>query len=159
MRRVDFSPRSPRLCVKIFILEMTLPNFSLRILESAADLAPLEDLQRLVWPGNETEIVPLNLLRAAVHAGGVAIGAFAGGATIGTTVGASRANQWDTVADMGGSPLQYVSPLQYAASPLLVGFVFGFPGLYHTPTARAPNTIRTCSLSTPITETWVWASN
>ncbi len=48
----------------------------LRILETPEDLLRVEDLQRTVWPGNEIEIVPIHLLRAAVDHGGVVIGAF-----------------------------------------------------------------------------------
>jgi len=70
-------------------MAMSLPanSISLRILESAAELAALEDLQRLTWPGSETEIVPLHLLRAAVHAGGLSIGAFDGNRLVGFVFG------------------------------------------------------------------------
>jgi predicted GNAT superfamily acetyltransferase len=52
-------------------------DIALKILEHAADLPPVEALQRLVWPGDETEIVPLHMLLAAVHNGGLLIDAFA----------------------------------------------------------------------------------
>src|SRR4030042_1768870 len=50
------------------------PN--LKILETPEEMLMMEALQRHVWPGNETEIVPVHLLATAVHNGGVAIGAF-----------------------------------------------------------------------------------
>lgn len=67
---------------------------NLHILEAPEDFTAVENLQRVVWPGDEVEIVPAHLLIAAVHSGGLLIGAYA---------------------------------------PDMVGFVFGFPGLYATP--------------------------
>jgi predicted GNAT superfamily acetyltransferase len=55
----------------------------------------VEQLQRLVWHENETDIIPAHLINSAVHSGGLLIGAF--------------------------------------VDQELVGFVFGFPGLYRTP--------------------------
>jgi predicted GNAT superfamily acetyltransferase len=51
----------------------------LRNLETPAEMQAVEDLQRSVWTGNETEIVPVHMLIAAIHSGGLAIGAFAQG--------------------------------------------------------------------------------
>lgn len=67
----------------------------IRILETPAEMAEVEELQRVIWPGSETEIVPLHLLITAARNGGLALGAFMGGR--------------------------------------MVGFVFGFPGLYEVP--------------------------
>jgi predicted GNAT superfamily acetyltransferase len=39
-------------------------------------MALVEALQRLVWPGSETEIVPAHLLITAVHNGGLVVGTF-----------------------------------------------------------------------------------
>ncbi len=77
---------------------MNLP-VSLRVLETPEEMAEVEALQRSVWTGNETEIVPVHMLIAVVHNGGVAVGAF----------------------------------ISEGSSERLVGFVFGFPGLYDTP--------------------------
>jgi predicted GNAT superfamily acetyltransferase len=60
---------------------------NLRILETPEDLMAVEALQRLVWPGNETEIVPVHMLRAAVHNGGLVIGAFDGQQLVGFVFG------------------------------------------------------------------------
>ena len=66
----------------------------LRVLETTETLYQVEELQRLVWPGSETTVVPVHMLRAAVDHGGVVIGAYEG--------------------------------------ELLIGFVFGFPGIEET---------------------------
>lgn len=53
-----------------------MANWVLKILESPDDMLAVEDLQRVVWPGSETEIVPGHLLVTAAQNGGLAIGAF-----------------------------------------------------------------------------------
>ena len=75
---------------------------TLRLIEEPRDLEAVEALQRLVWPGDDTEIVPVHMLVAAVRGGGLVIGAY-------------------TLIENKGTKLQ------------LVGFVFGFPGMYFTP--------------------------
>lgn len=67
----------------------------IRILETPSEMAEVEELQRIIWPGSETEVVPLHMLITAAHNGGLVLGAFQGGK--------------------------------------MVGFVFGFPGLYQVP--------------------------
>lgn len=67
----------------------------IHILETPEEMAQVEELQRVIWPGSETDVVPLHLLITAAHNGGLALGAF----------------------DRGK----------------MVGFVFGFPGLYEVP--------------------------
>jgi predicted GNAT superfamily acetyltransferase len=69
-------------------------------------MAAVEALQRQVWSGNETEVVPAHMLIAVIHNGGLLIGAF-------------DSEQGQDLAD-------------------LVGFVFGFPGLYFTPDGPRP---------------------
>lgn len=49
---------------------------SIRPLTSPADMAQAEALQRIVWPGSETDIVPGHLMLALAHGGGVVLGAF-----------------------------------------------------------------------------------
>jgi predicted GNAT superfamily acetyltransferase len=53
-----------------------MSEWTLRILDTPEDLAAVEALQRLVWPGSETEVVPVHMLIAVVHNGGLVIGAF-----------------------------------------------------------------------------------
>ncbi|MGQ0602709.1 MAG: hypothetical protein ACT4QE_13575, partial [Anaerolineales bacterium] len=49
---------------------------TLRPIETHAELAMAEDVQRQVWPGTDLEVVPLHVLSTAAHNGGVLIGAF-----------------------------------------------------------------------------------
>ncbi len=84
-----------------------MPDWTIRILETPEEMSAVEALQREVWPGSETDIVPAHLLITAVHNGGVVLGAF---------------------KDAGTS---------YESS-LLIGFVFGFPGLEFTPDGPRP---------------------
>ena len=107
-------------------------NFTnLRILDTPGEFEAVEDLQRLVWPGSEVEILPAHMLIAAVHNGGIVIGAYASGV--------------DPITD-GPSNTAGVSPGFEEINPVarlqpgdrLVGFVFGFPGLYATPDGPRP---------------------
>jgi predicted GNAT superfamily acetyltransferase len=82
-------------------------DWTLRILESAEELLAVEDLQRIVWPGSEADLVPMHLLITAAHNGGLVIGA-------------------------------YQPAGERSGSEQLVGFVFGFPGLYHTSDVPRP---------------------
>ena len=92
----------------------------LRILETPQEMEAVEDLQRQVWPGNDADIVPGHMLLAAAHNGGLVIGAYNVGEP-GDGVDNTEL-EWDEI------------PPQAA----LVGFVFGFPGLYTTPDGPRP---------------------
>jgi predicted GNAT superfamily acetyltransferase len=97
-------------------------RYQLKILEDSDDLKAVEDLQRLVWTGSETEIVPMHMLMAAVHNGGLIIGAY-------------------EIEAAAGEPPARVEPGAFRLIPAgakLVGFVFGFPGLYFTPDGPRP---------------------
>lgn len=48
----------------------------IRALESPEDFRDVERLQRDVWPGSETDVVPMHLLITVAHNGGVLLGAF-----------------------------------------------------------------------------------
>ncbi|HET9913046.1 MAG TPA: GNAT family N-acetyltransferase [Anaerolineales bacterium] len=50
-------------------------------------MTSVEDLQRTVWPGSETEIVPAHLLITAVHNGGLVVGAFVDDQLVGFVFG------------------------------------------------------------------------
>ncbi len=73
----------------------------LRFLDSPESIALVEELQRQVWTGDETEILPAHIIIAAIHHGGILIGA--------------------------------LDEEHSAGEDALVGFVFGFPGMYSTP--------------------------
>lgn len=82
-------------------------KWALHILEELEQISPIEDLQRLIWPGCETDVVPAHLLKAAVQTGGLLIAAY---------------------AEAGEAGAQSTFPPH---DP--IGFVFGFPGFYLTP--------------------------
>jgi predicted GNAT superfamily acetyltransferase len=97
-----------------------MANWILKILEHPEEMLSVEDLQRRVWPGSETDIVPAHMLLAAARNGGLVIGAFEG---------------------PDGAPGDVDDEdqrRQLAAELPLVGFVFGFPGLYFTPDGPRP---------------------
>lgn len=93
-------------------------SWSLKILEKAEEMVPIEALQRLVWPGSETDVVPLHMLVTFAHNGGLVVGAFEG----------------SKYAEEQGSE----SASQDPTNPKLIGFVCGFPGLYITPDGSRP---------------------
>jgi predicted GNAT superfamily acetyltransferase len=102
-------------------------NISVRILDSPQEMQAVEGLQRVIWPGNETEIVPGHMLLAAAHNGGLVIGAY-------------QLDHVETGSLEVGDSVQDHHALPGDAR--LVGFVFGFPGLSETPDGRQ---IKHCS--------------
>ena len=84
------------------------PLWNIRILEKPEEMVQAEELQRVVWPGSETDIVPLHVLVTVAHNGGVVIGAYSGDRNPSSEPGT------------------------------LIGFVYGFPGLYFTPDGPRP---------------------
>ncbi len=60
---------------------------SIRPLETPDDFRVVEALQRHVWPGTETDVVPLHVLTTVAHNGGVVLGAFDGERLIGFVFG------------------------------------------------------------------------
>ena len=53
-----------------------MSDWQLKILDKPSEMETVEELQRLVWPASETEVVPVHVLVAAVHNGGLLVGAF-----------------------------------------------------------------------------------
>jgi predicted GNAT superfamily acetyltransferase len=53
---------------------MTAPV--IRLLDRPEEMPAVEELQRIVWPGSETDVIPAHLLLASVRAGGLLLGAF-----------------------------------------------------------------------------------
>jgi predicted GNAT superfamily acetyltransferase len=64
-----------------------MPEWIIHFLETPEEMTAVEDLQRLVWPGPDIEVVPKDMLLAAVHNGGLAVGAFVGADLIGVAFG------------------------------------------------------------------------
>ena len=90
--------------------------YRLQILEKPEHIHAIEDLQRIVWPGNETEIVPAHMLITIAHNGGIVIGAFD--------------ISHHKISDTENKPeIEHNIPSDFP----LVGFVYGFPGIYPTP--------------------------
>ena len=59
----------------------------IKILEKPEDMTAVEELQRIVWPGSETVVVPVHVLITAVHNGGLVAGAFEENRLIGFVFG------------------------------------------------------------------------
>lgn len=53
-----------------------MPDPVIRLLESPEDMILVEELQRAVWPGSETDVVPAHIFITAIHNGGLLVGAF-----------------------------------------------------------------------------------
>lgn len=60
---------------------------TIRVLETAAEMEQLEELQRLVWPGSETDVIPVHLLVTLAHNGGLVLGAYEDEKMVGLLVG------------------------------------------------------------------------
>ncbi len=60
---------------------------TIRLLETPEDMASVEELQREVWPGSETDVVPAHMLITAIHNGGLVLGAFLEGRMVGFVFG------------------------------------------------------------------------
>ena len=71
-------------------------NWTIKFLDTIDQLEQVEVLQKIVWPGSDTDVVPAHLLITVVHNGGLVLGAY---------------------PDDGDESQ-------------VVGFVFGFPGIY-----------------------------
>ncbi len=64
---------------------MTAPN--IRHIETPEDMTAIEALQREVWPGSETDVVPAHVLITAIHNGGLVLGAYRGERLVGFVFG------------------------------------------------------------------------
>ncbi|MGD2251610.1 MAG: GNAT family N-acetyltransferase [Anaerolineales bacterium] len=62
-------------------------RIKIRRLEGVEDAAQVEEVQRAVWPGSETEVVPAHAMLAIGENGGVLIGAFDGDRLVGYVLG------------------------------------------------------------------------
>lgn len=66
---------------------MKMTKIIVRPLIGAAEMEQAEDLQRAVWPGSETDIVPAHLLLTVASSGGLVIGALADDRLVGYVMG------------------------------------------------------------------------
>jgi predicted GNAT superfamily acetyltransferase len=54
----------------------TPSDFTIRPLETMDEFRAVEELQRQIWPGTETEVTPAHVLTTVAHNGGLTLGAF-----------------------------------------------------------------------------------
>ena len=64
-----------------------MPATIIKLLETPEEMSNVEALQRIVWQGSETDVVPAHMFITAVHNGGLVIGAFADDQLIGFVFG------------------------------------------------------------------------
>lgn len=64
-----------------------MPDLTIKLLEPPEEMTLVEELQRLVWPGSETDVVPAHVFITAVHNGGLVLGAFQQGELVGFVFG------------------------------------------------------------------------
>jgi len=69
------------------MVEKTSCEWAIRLIETPEEMALVEALQRLVWPGSETDVVPAHLLLTAAHNGGLVLGALAAQGLVGFAFG------------------------------------------------------------------------
>ena len=85
----------------------------IRMLETAEEIDPVEPLQRIVWPGCETDIVPTHLLVTIAQNGGLVVGAFDEDRLVGFVFGfpgiviSDDGNQWKHCSHMLGVDPEY----------------------------------------------------
>jgi predicted GNAT superfamily acetyltransferase len=63
------------------------PEWTIRFLKSPEEMGAVEAIQRLVWPGSETDVIPAHILLAVVHNGGLLLGAFVNEEIVGAVFG------------------------------------------------------------------------
>jgi predicted GNAT superfamily acetyltransferase len=65
-----------------------MPEWTIRLLEKPEEMAAIEELQRVVWRSDHG-IVPVHVLMAIAHNGGVVLGAYVGDQLVGVAFGFS----------------------------------------------------------------------
>lgn len=53
-----------------------MTDWEIRQLETPDSLQGIEELQEMIWPGSQRDIVPIHMFLAVIHNGGLALGAF-----------------------------------------------------------------------------------
>jgi predicted GNAT superfamily acetyltransferase len=64
-----------------------MTEWIIRLLDTPEEMAAVEALQREVWPGSETDVIPAHMLLAIVHNGGIALGAYVETELVGVSFG------------------------------------------------------------------------
>ncbi len=60
---------------------------TIKILETPEEMTEIEDLQRIVWPDSETDIIPAHVLVTLAHNGGMVLGAYQAEKLVGLSIG------------------------------------------------------------------------
>ncbi|HEY43468.1 MAG TPA: GNAT family N-acetyltransferase, partial [Anaerolineae bacterium] len=53
-------------------------EITIRALTSLEEMERVEELQRIIWPGSEVDIVPVHLIKTIARNGGIVLGAVDG---------------------------------------------------------------------------------
>ena len=93
--------------------------YQLRVLESAEEMVTIGELRRIIWSGDEAGVVPIHILITFAHNGGLVIGAYQ--LPSDTTEGEKTPPELNAREDIPLPP-----------GSRMIGFVYGFPGLYKT---------------------------
>ncbi len=64
-----------------------MPEWIIHVLDTPEEMSMVEKLQSKIWTGSEIDIIPAHMLLAAVHNGGLALGAFVGIELVGVAFG------------------------------------------------------------------------
>lgn len=64
-----------------------MTEWTVRVLETPEEIEQVEQLQRLVWPGSDLDVVPGHVLLTAAHNGGLVLGAYIGDRLVGLLFG------------------------------------------------------------------------
>jgi predicted GNAT superfamily acetyltransferase len=62
-------------------------SIKIRFIDHPEELSAVEELQAIVWPGSDIEVIPAHLLLSAIDAGGILLGAFDGIRLVGFVFG------------------------------------------------------------------------
>lgn len=95
-------------------------KISLHILETPKQLEAVIDVQRQVWTGSDLEVIPIHIMLAVIHNGGLLIGAY----DMGEETASETENRSVLVHNLVEQP---ASDAMY-----LAGFAFSFPGTFRT---------------------------
>lgn len=64
-----------------------MDKWRIQILENPDDIAEIEDLQKVVWPASDIDVVPAHIIITLAHNGGIVIGAYSGDRLVGFVYG------------------------------------------------------------------------
>ena len=98
-----------------------MKKLTLHILETPQEMLAIEEIQRQLWAGTDRDIVPDHMLLAVAHNGGLVIGAI------------EIEARGEAIEQPAPDEIEFLDRSNPPEQAELVGFVFGFPGIYTTP--------------------------